>query len=275
MCCSPRPSRARQTRPDRAAGFQGLSPWPSACRWPMRPRRRSRSSTVADAEHRRQLRRRPPVPTPTLINSDVSAGATVHQSRQHFLERLGGLASSGFGRALRTNPGGGGASEATERAALPDLGRGLRHLGPHRCAGRFRRRSAQRPGAASPASARRSRPASTSASRSTRAVPRSTFRWRCSRRRSTSPSSASTLPSTRDRGPGRSRWSTVSARSIRAVTPASACASAGYDAADRRRAHRDQLLLDHRPEPYRAESRARICAGHDRIVSGGRWASTR
>jgi uncharacterized protein with beta-barrel porin domain len=31
-----------------------------------------------------------------------------------FLERLGGLGSSGFGRALRTNPGGGGASEATD-----------------------------------------------------------------------------------------------------------------------------------------------------------------
>ena len=31
-----------------------------------------------------------------------------------FLERLGNQASSGFGRALRTNPGGGGASEATD-----------------------------------------------------------------------------------------------------------------------------------------------------------------
>ena len=32
----------------------------------------------------------------------------------NFLERLGNQASSGFGRTLRTNPGGGGASEATD-----------------------------------------------------------------------------------------------------------------------------------------------------------------
>ena len=32
----------------------------------------------------------------------------------NFLERLGGQASSGFGRTLRTNPGGGGASEASD-----------------------------------------------------------------------------------------------------------------------------------------------------------------
>ena len=32
----------------------------------------------------------------------------------NFLERLGSQASSGFGRTLRTNPGGGGASEATD-----------------------------------------------------------------------------------------------------------------------------------------------------------------
>jgi uncharacterized protein with beta-barrel porin domain len=49
-----------------------------------------------------------------LINSDVSAGATVTNLGSTFLERLGGLASSGFGRDLRTNPGGGGASETTD-----------------------------------------------------------------------------------------------------------------------------------------------------------------
>ena len=55
-----------------------------------------------------------PSPTPNLINSDVSAGATVTNLGSTFLERLGGLASSGPGRALRSNPGGGGASETTE-----------------------------------------------------------------------------------------------------------------------------------------------------------------
>jgi uncharacterized protein with beta-barrel porin domain len=56
----------------------------------------------------------PPTPSPTDINSDISAGATVTNLGSNFLERLGNQASSGFGSALRNNPGGGGASEATE-----------------------------------------------------------------------------------------------------------------------------------------------------------------
>ena len=55
-----------------------------------------------------------PIPTPTSINSDLSAGAAVTNLGSNFLERLGNQASSGFGRALRTNPGGGGASESTD-----------------------------------------------------------------------------------------------------------------------------------------------------------------
>jgi uncharacterized protein with beta-barrel porin domain len=55
-----------------------------------------------------------PSPTPTSINSDLSAGSAVTNLGSNFLERLGNQASSGFGRALRTNPGGGGASEATD-----------------------------------------------------------------------------------------------------------------------------------------------------------------
>ena len=53
-------------------------------------------------------------PSPGAINSDVSAGAAVTSLGSNFLERLGDQASSGFGRAFRTNPGGGGASEATD-----------------------------------------------------------------------------------------------------------------------------------------------------------------
>jgi uncharacterized protein with beta-barrel porin domain len=49
-----------------------------------------------------------------LINSDVSAGSTLTNLGSSFLERLGNQASSGFGRALRSNPGGGGASETTD-----------------------------------------------------------------------------------------------------------------------------------------------------------------
>ncbi len=55
-----------------------------------------------------------PSPTPTFIHSDVSAGATVTNLGSNFLERLGDQATNGFGSASRHNPGGGGASEATE-----------------------------------------------------------------------------------------------------------------------------------------------------------------
>ena len=56
----------------------------------------------------------PATPSPANINSDLSAGAAVTNLGSNFLERLGNQASYGFSRALRNNPGGGGASEATE-----------------------------------------------------------------------------------------------------------------------------------------------------------------
>jgi uncharacterized protein with beta-barrel porin domain len=56
----------------------------------------------------------PPTPTPTQINSDISAGAAAANLGSNFLERLGSQTMSGFGRALRNNPGGGGASETTD-----------------------------------------------------------------------------------------------------------------------------------------------------------------
>src|SRR5882724_1055644 len=55
-----------------------------------------------------------PVPVPTSIDSGLSAGAAVTNLGSNFLERLGDQATYGFGRASRSNPGGGGASEATE-----------------------------------------------------------------------------------------------------------------------------------------------------------------
>jgi len=47
-----------------------------------------------------------------MINSTVSAGSAVTNLGSYFLERIG--TSNGFSRMLRTNPGGGGASAATE-----------------------------------------------------------------------------------------------------------------------------------------------------------------
>jgi uncharacterized protein with beta-barrel porin domain len=55
-----------------------------------------------------------PSPTPSIPLTDLSAGAAVANLGSNFLERLGDQASGGFGRALRSNPGGGGASEFLE-----------------------------------------------------------------------------------------------------------------------------------------------------------------
>ncbi len=49
-----------------------------------------------------------------MINVDVSAGNEVLNLGSNFLERLGNQATNGFSRSLRSNPGGGGASEAAE-----------------------------------------------------------------------------------------------------------------------------------------------------------------
>ena len=55
-----------------------------------------------------------PVPTPAQINAQISSGSTLVNLGSNFLERLGAQATGGFDRTLRTNPGGGGASAATE-----------------------------------------------------------------------------------------------------------------------------------------------------------------
>ncbi|MET3845765.1 autotransporter outer membrane beta-barrel domain-containing protein [Bradyrhizobium sp. OAE829] len=53
-----------------------------------------------------------PSPTPQMINSAVSSTSTITNLGSSFLERFG--TTSGFSRMMRTNPGGGGASEAAE-----------------------------------------------------------------------------------------------------------------------------------------------------------------
>jgi uncharacterized protein with beta-barrel porin domain len=54
------------------------------------------------------------VPSSTNFNAGQSAGIAVGDLGSQFLRRLGDQASHGFDRASRTNPGGGGASEAAE-----------------------------------------------------------------------------------------------------------------------------------------------------------------
>ncbi len=55
-----------------------------------------------------------PPPSPSIPASDLSSGAAITNLGSNFLERLGDQASGGFGRASRSNPGGGGASEALD-----------------------------------------------------------------------------------------------------------------------------------------------------------------
>jgi uncharacterized protein with beta-barrel porin domain len=103
MCCSSRPSRAKQI----GSG-----------------RRLVRSIAIvlvlilavagASSAQAQTLPTPTPNPTPTAINSGLSAGSALTNLGSNFLERLGNQATHGFGSALRNNPGGGGASEATD-----------------------------------------------------------------------------------------------------------------------------------------------------------------
>jgi len=99
MCCAWRSSRARETGAGRwRAGVLVIS------------------CVLALAAGPVQAQTRPPipVPVPTMVDSDLSTGAAVANLGSNFLERLTDQATYGFGRASRSNPGGGGASEATE-----------------------------------------------------------------------------------------------------------------------------------------------------------------
>lgn len=61
-----------------------------------------------------------PTPTPgiTVISSEVSAGQALTNLGSNFLDRLGGQATNGVSRIGRSNPGGGGASEAVETSKV-------------------------------------------------------------------------------------------------------------------------------------------------------------
>jgi uncharacterized protein with beta-barrel porin domain len=69
---------------------------------------------VASSAAQAQVLAPAPTPSPNSIDSERSAGAAVANLGSNFLERLGNQATHGFGSAMRNNPGGGGASEATD-----------------------------------------------------------------------------------------------------------------------------------------------------------------
>src|SRR5258708_31352939 len=80
-----------------------------------------------------------PTPTPglTIISSEISAGAAASNLGSSFLERLGNEASNGVNRSGRTNPGGGGASEAAEAPKFRAWGEGYGVSAPTELQGDF------------------------------------------------------------------------------------------------------------------------------------------
>ncbi len=109
MRCSSQPSRIRKIGVGRAFAWLVATAFVLAVG--------IASSAHAQAPPIVRARPVPPptaTPTPTDINAMVSSGATVANLGSSFLERLGNQSSNGFNRMLRTNPGGGGASETTD-----------------------------------------------------------------------------------------------------------------------------------------------------------------
>ena len=83
--------------------------------------------TVWPAYAQQQLFPTPqPTPTPgvTIVSSEFSAGQTAADLGSSFLERLGNRATDGADRIVRTNPGGGGASQTTEAPKIRVWGEG-------------------------------------------------------------------------------------------------------------------------------------------------------
>ena len=107
MRCSSRPLRAKEIRAGH--GFAGAVAIVFGIILPV-----AAGPPPAHAQNAPRPPPTPPTPSPTDINSDLSAGAAATNLGSNFLERLGNQASYGFSRALRINPGGGGASEATD-----------------------------------------------------------------------------------------------------------------------------------------------------------------
>ena len=104
MSCSSRPSQAKRT------GAGGRLVQAVAMAFVL-------AIVVASSPAQAQLLPAPapaPLSDPPSFDSGRAAGEAVTNLGSNFLERLGNQATYGFGSAMRNNPGGGGASEATE-----------------------------------------------------------------------------------------------------------------------------------------------------------------
>jgi uncharacterized protein with beta-barrel porin domain len=105
MCCSSRPSRAKQDGAGVSLAGAATLVFMLAV---------AAVFSSAHAQTPAPSTYPTPIPTPISVNSDMSAGSTVANLGSSFLERLGSQATNGFGSAWRNNPAGGGASESTD-----------------------------------------------------------------------------------------------------------------------------------------------------------------
>lgn len=156
-------------------------------------------------------------------------------------------------------------------SALPHMVRRLRRFGPHRSAGRFRRRQAQ------DVRRRRRFRCAGRAGRQSRLFRRpEPYRHRRAARAAVGDArpDPDRLQRLRRQGSvdlglcGGARFRQGPFQPGHRLWPRDGGLSCGR----RRRADRDQLLLDQGPDAHRAKGRARICAGHGRGVPGGRRA---
>jgi uncharacterized protein with beta-barrel porin domain len=148
----------------------------------------------------------------------MSVNATLLDLGDSFLRRLGNQATNGFNKAMRSNPGGGGASESTEAPRFRTWGEAYGISARTSAIGDFVGDRRQTVGGVAGFGMRVApgvnMGVSVDQSHTAIDVPLA-----LQSARSISPSSASTRRSTRDRGHGRSRPCTASATSIRAATP--------------------------------------------------------
>ncbi len=110
MRCSSRPSRSRKIGTARALAWLAAIVFVAAIGMSSSAQAQSPTPSPTPTALPTPI----PTPTPTVINSMQSSSATVTNLGSNFLERLNNQSSNGFNRMLRTNPGGGGASESTE-----------------------------------------------------------------------------------------------------------------------------------------------------------------
>jgi uncharacterized protein with beta-barrel porin domain len=201
-----------------------------------------------------------------MINSTISAGATVTDLGSNFLERLG--TTNGFSRMLRTNPGGGGASESNEAPRYRTWFEGYGISATNGPLGLFVGDNRKTWGGVAGIGARVAPGInvgfSVDQSRTDIDVP-------LALQSATIDLTQLGFNASVDAGPW--TWASAVVHGFGNINSRRdtglGFATAGYNAR-LDGAERDQLLLVQGPEPDRAQGRVRICPGQDRFVAGDR-----